>query len=92
MKLIKRILPICLATLMLASCSVSMPAIVTDNSGQKMGTAEYSVILGIFRPKNADISIVKAAKKGGITKVATVDLVVVSGMFKATYRTVVTGE
>jgi len=92
MKNLKTIIPVLMAIFLLASCSVSMPAIVTDNAGEKMGTAEYSVILGIFYPKNADISIVKAAKKGGITRVATVDYVIVSGMFKTTYRTVVTGN
>lgn len=81
-----------LVTLMLASCSVSLPAIVTDNAGEKMGTAEYSVILGIFRPMTVDIGIAKAAKKGGITRVATVDLVIVSKPFKTTYKTVVTGN
>ncbi len=92
MKILNRIIPICAAAVLFASCSVSMPAIVTDNAGEKMGTAEYSVVLGIFRPMNVDIGIAKAAKKGNITRVATVDYVVVSGLFKTTYKTIVTGN
>lgn len=92
MKILKSILPLAAGLYLLASCSVSMPMIVTDNAGEKIGSAEYSVILGFIRPMNADISIVKAAKKGGITNVATVDYVIVSGLFKVTYKTVVTGS
>jgi uncharacterized lipoprotein YajG len=92
MKMIKKILPFALSIWMLASCAASAPLLVTDNTGQKLGKAEFSVILGIFRPMSADISIAKAAKNGGITKVATVDMVVKGGLFKTTYTTVVTGN
>ena len=92
MKIFKKIVSLSLMLVFMASCSVSMPAIVTDNAGEKIGTAEYSVILGIFRPMSADIGIAKAAKKAGITRVASVDFVVESGLFKTTYKTVVTGN
>ena len=76
-----------------SSCSVSAGLIVTDNDvNVKRGEASYSVVLGIFRPTNADISIQKAAKAGGITKIGTVDIKVKSGFFKTTYTTVVTGS
>lgn len=92
MKIVKTFIPLFVGLWLMASCSVSAPLIATDNAGEKMGTAEYKVVLGIFRPMNADISIVKAAKKGGITRVATVDFVIVGGLFSTTYRTVVTGN
>ena len=76
----------------LSSCSVSLPFHVTDNAGVKRGEASYIVILGIFRPMDADASIKTAAKNGGITKVASVDVKVSGGLFKTTYTTVVTGE
>lgn len=78
--------------LILASCSVSRPVLVTDNASEKEGSAEFSVILGIFRPMEADISIKKAAENGGITRVATVDYRVESKLFKTTYKTIVTGN
>lgn len=78
--------------LTLASCSVSGPYLVTDNTAEKRGESSYSVILGIFRKKNCDASIKKAAENGGITKVATVDNRIESKLFKTTYITVVTGN
>jgi len=76
----------------ISSCSVSAPLLVTDNGGSKTGEASYKVVLGIFRPMDADISIAKAAKNGGITKVSTVDSKVKAGLFATTYITTVTGE
>jgi hypothetical protein len=92
MKNIKKLIPAFFALAFMASCAVQMPYLVTDNAGEKKGEAEFTVFLGFIRPMDADISIAKAAKKGGITKVATVDFVVTSGFFKTTYKTVVTGE
>ena len=76
----------------MASCSISGPILVTDNVSEKRGEASYSVFLGIFRPKEADISIKKAAKNGDITRVSTVDYKVTSKLFRTTYTTVVTGN
>lgn len=92
MKNILKISVIICVLVTMASCSISGPILVTDNANEKKGEASYSVVLGIFRPKEADISIKKAAENGDITRVATVDFKVVSKMFKTTYTTVVTGN
>ena len=42
--------------------------------------------------KPVDLSIEKAAKSGGITKVATVDYSVKKGLFFTTYKVEVTGN
>ena len=83
---------IAIGLIAMSSCSISGPILVTDNPNEKKGEASYTVILGIFRPKNADISIKKAAANGDITKVSTVDFRVKSKIFKKTYTTVVTGS
>jgi len=81
----------------LSSCAVSGPttipaALVTTNDvGSKEGMAEKTIWFGIWIG-NTDLSITKAAKDGGITKVATVDSEIESSFFRSTYRTIVTGE
>ena len=81
-----------IAALVLQSCSVAAPVLVTDNAvGSKVGEAKYKVILG-FPPMKADAGIATAAKNGGITKVATVDIKVKGGLFTQTVSTIVTGE
>ncbi len=76
----------------LASCSVTGPLMVTDNPvGTKRGEASRKIFLGIAFG-NTDLSIATAAKKGGISKVATVDWKVKGGLFSQTFSTVVTGE
>lgn len=92
MKLLKQIIPVMAIALLMASCSASRPILITDNASEKEGVAEFDVILGIFRPKDADISIATAAKNGGITRVATVDFKIESKIFKTTYKTIVTGN
>ena len=92
MKKLKYILSIGVTVAILASCSYSRPVLVTDNVSEKKGISELTVILGIFRPMNADLSIRKAAENGGITKVATVDYKVEAKFFKRTYKTIVTGN
>jgi len=92
MKKITYILGIVGTVLTMASCSISRPVLVTDNASEKEGTAEFSSILGIFRPMEADVSIKKAAANGGITRVATVDFRIEGGLFKTTYKTIVTGN
>ncbi|MGB1102985.1 MAG: TRL domain-containing protein [Crocinitomicaceae bacterium] len=78
---------------LMTSCSISGPLLVTDNKAlEKRGEASYNVWLGFIRPMEADASIRTAAKNGGITKVATVDVKVYGGLFKTTYTTIVTGE
>ncbi len=76
----------------LASCSVSMPGMATQNPvGTKEGVAERTIWLGISFG-HTDLGLATAAKNGGITKIATVDYEVVGGLFSTTYRVVVTGE
>ncbi|MBL4709878.1 MAG: hypothetical protein JKY48_15710 [Flavobacteriales bacterium] len=81
--------------LSLASCSAGGPvmnakALVTKNEmGSKVGIAEKTVWLGLAF--NVDLSITAAAKKGKITKIATVDTEVIPGFLSVTYRTIVTG-
>ena len=92
MKKLKRVFVISLVAL-LTSCTVSGPLLITDNKAiEKRGEASYTVWLGIIRPTTADASIKTAAKNGGITKVATVDVKIYGGLFKTTHTTIVTGE
>lgn len=90
----KRIIPIIITAIVicLSSCSVSLPFHVTDNAAEKTGEASVKVILGFIRPMDADLSIQKAAKNGGITEISTVDQKVTGGLFVTTYTTVVTGK
>jgi hypothetical protein len=78
--------------LVATSCSISAPGMVTDNEAGKTGEASASYYFNIFGPRDADLSIEKAAKKGGITKVSTVDYKVESKFIKTTYTTIVTGK
>ncbi len=76
-----------------ASCAITLPVDATSNPiGSKVGTATATGFLGIFF-FNADASIRTAAKNGGITKVATVDMkqTNVLGIIY-TFETIVTGE
>lgn len=74
----------------LASCTMVYPGMVTTASSLKKGVAKKKVWFGIA--KNVDVSAAAAAKKGGITKIATVDYGVKGGLFSTTYFTIVTGE
>jgi len=74
-----------------ASCTVSYPGVATGNVAEKTGKAEKKVFLGLtFTP--VDLGIEKAAKKGDITKVATVDYSIKKGLFFTTYTIIVTGN
>lgn len=65
---------------------------VTKNPvGSKTGKAERKVILGLAFG-DTDLSIMKAAKNGKITKIATVESEVQGNIISTTYRTIVTGE
>jgi hypothetical protein len=78
---------------MLASCSLTLPVNATSNAvGSKVGTAKATGYLG-FLFFNADASIRSAAKKGGISKISTVDIKSTSILnLIVTYETIVTGE
>jgi len=71
--------------------SVNLPVAAAGATvGAKTGVASGSLILGVFG--NVDAGMLAAAKAGGITRIATVDLKEQSGLFKYTYTTTVTGE
>jgi hypothetical protein len=78
---------------MLASCSLTLPVNATSNPvGSKVGTAKATGYLG-FLFFDADASIRSAAKKGGITKISTVDIKSSSILnLIVSYETIVTGE
>ncbi|MDA7803122.1 TRL-like family protein [Crocinitomix sp.] len=91
MKKIKIIIAI-FTVVILTSCSVSGPLVVTDNKAlEKRGESSYTSWFG-FPPFSGDASIQTAAKNGGITKVATVDRSVYGGFFRVTVTTTVTGS
>ncbi len=74
----------------LASCTRYYPGMVTTAASLKTGEARKTVWFGIAT--NVDVSVATAAKNGGLTKVATVDYGIKSGLFKTVYITRVTGE
>ena len=81
------------AVIALMGCpSVNLPHSVGSASIEKTGQASGTIILGLFG--DVDAGIATAAKNGGITKVATVDVRVkqMLGYFMVTYTTTVTGE
>jgi hypothetical protein len=93
-------------TFIFESCSSTQPFFVTNNSvGTKVGKASGTCydLFGIFTLfqlgkaggicLDADYSIQSAAKNGGITKIATVDIRKTSVLgIVITYETIVTGE
>jgi hypothetical protein len=92
MKKIFQIASISSVLLLAASCSAVAPGMVTDNAAEKKGEASATFFLGVIGPKNADLSIQKACKKAGITKVSTVDYKVESKFLSTKYTTIVTGN
>lgn len=87
MKATKGILIIGLLAGCLLSCTVSKQHIVTNNAiGTKVGVAKSK----LFK-KNQDWSIKKAAEKGRITTIGSVDTYH-RVFFFSFYKTVVTGE
>jgi len=78
----------------LSSCSITAPVTATSNPvGSKVGVAKTTQVLGFFFD-GGDASIQTAAKKGGITKISTVDFKKTAGflfLFNS-YQTIVTGE
>jgi hypothetical protein len=88
----KKIILLASSALIMASCSVSGPMMVSNNKiGSKRGVASRKIIFGITFG-HTDLSLQTAAKNGGITKIATVDWKVKGGVFSRTYSTIVTGE
>ena len=80
-------------TCALTSCSITMPVAVSSNPiGAKTGSAKADVFLRVLC-FGGDASIQSAAKNGGITRVATVDMKMtdILGLLQS-YTTIVTGE
>ncbi|PLX06508.1 MAG: hypothetical protein C0596_18415 [Marinilabiliales bacterium] len=90
-----------------ASCSVTVPYAVTNNKiGNKVGTSETVCVFGApIAPgpggnlvatgslvMNGNYGIEEAAKNGGITKIATVDVKFNTFLFFSKYKIIVTGE
>lgn len=75
----------------LMSCSITSPLMVTNNPiGDKVGTSEVTCWFGFMC--NGDGGIQAAAKNGGISKIATVDVTSKGGLLKSTVKTTVTGN
>ena len=74
----------------LTSCSIMYPGMGTDATSSKVHVVEKKVFLGIA--KDIDLSLSNVAKKGGITKIATVDYGVKVGLISTTYKIKITGE
>ncbi len=93
LKKIKSITALVAVVAMMASCALTLPVNATSNPvGSKVGTAKATGYLG-FLFLGQDASIQKAAKKGGISKISTVDIKMTNllGLI-VTYTTIVTGE
>jgi hypothetical protein len=77
--------------MVLSGCAIGGALNYTDNPvGSKVGKACAKNTLGLFA--TGDASIAAAAKNGGITQVATVDVVSEPGLFVGQFCTIVTGE
>jgi len=93
LKKLKTVFALATVVAMMSSCSLTFPVNATSNPvGKKVGTAKATGYLGILF-FNADASIKKAAKQGGITKISTVDVKYSSILgLVVSYETIVTGE
>lgn len=88
----KKLILLAGAGVIMASCSVSGPWMVSNNKiGSKRGEAKRKIFFGITFG-HTDLGLATAAKNGGITRIATVDWKVKGGLFSTTYSTIVTGE
>jgi hypothetical protein len=92
MKSFNKILAGAIALGFLASCSVKGPLMVTNNTNAgKRGEASRTIFLGLGFG-HTDLGAITAAKKGKISKIATVDYKVQGGLLTKTYSVIVTGE
>jgi len=78
---------------LMSSCALTLPVNATSNPvGKKVGTAVATGYLGLIF-LDQDASIRTAAKNGGITRIATVDIKQTSLLnLIVSYETIVTGE
>lgn len=93
LKQIRTIASLLALVTIMSSCALTLPVNATSNPiGSKVGTATATGFLGVLF-FNADASIRTAAKKGGITRISTVDIkqTNILGLI-ITFETIVTGE
>ena len=78
-----------------SACSLTAPLAVTSNPvGTKTGESTALLLWGVVPLLNQDFGIYKAAKKGGISKISTVDVkqkAILGGLI-VKYTTIVSGE
>lgn len=93
LKKMKKITALFAVVLLMASCAVTLPVNATSNPvGSKVGSATATGYFGLLF-FDQDASIRTAAKNGGITKIATVDIKQSNVLnIIITYETIVTGE
>jgi hypothetical protein len=101
MKKMKKLLFIGAVAAFVTSCTTVYPVTATNNPiGGKVGTSETSILfgaagatnLGFGLVTNSDYGVIEAAKKGGINKVATVDIEVTDYIVFRKAKLIVTGE
>ena len=93
MKLIRSLILFLVVAALLTGCALTLPVSATGNAmGSKVGTATATGYFGVLF-FDADASIRTAAKKGGITKISSVDIKQTSMLgIIVTYETIVTGD
>lgn len=93
LKKTKKVLALLAVAALMTSCAVTLPVNATSNPvGKKVGIAKATGYLGVLF-FDQDASIRTAAKNGGISRIATVDIKQSSILgIIVTYETIVTGE
>lgn len=94
----KKIIGIFVVGLTFASCSITSPVTATNNRiGDKVGISKTTCVfwgggLSSGLVLNSNYGVQEAAKKGGITTIATVDRKVTNFLFFSKLELIVTGE
>lgn len=84
---------IVLALFVVVGCSTTLPVNATSNPlGSKVGEAKGTYLFNCIPLLGADSGIQRAARKGNISKISTVDQKVTCYFFWTDVTTVVTGE
>lgn len=93
LKKTKKVFALIAIAALMTSCAVTLPVNATSNPvGKKVGVAKATGYLGVLF-FDQDASIRTAAKNGGISRIATVDIKQSSILgIIVTYETIVTGE
>tara|TARA_B110000285_G_C15064302_1_gene584213 strand:+ start:1084 stop:1344 length:261 start_codon:yes stop_codon:yes gene_type:complete len=85
----KKILILACVAIFATSCTITYPGIATGNEATKTGEVEEVLFLGLG---SVNLGVENAAKKAGITKIATVDYSVKAGLIITKYKIIVTGN